>query len=228
MVTALIGVGSFVLGVICCLAVLRWAGETQPEPKPERTPLFRTTGERIGILLFVGAMLVASPAAAKESVSAWFATIETVHPEVVHTIRFGTSDTAYVERTSAPLAMLFRASDGPNVAALFNDMTNGVNNPFTWQTPSFSHTVAENAFFVWPPVETPIFGYSAWVHQPKVDLQGWTIDTISLRAAARSFFEPSGPYKYTVEVFATAPEPGGFALFVLGMVAMGHRIRRSK
>lgn len=176
-------------------------------------------------LLFVAALLVgwvAIGGRAEASNQAWHAIRDftTVPPS---TVRFGVSESAYIERPAGSSVRDFYASDGPHVAALFAAMTNGVNNPFTWQAADFSHTFNENLFFTPVLTAPPLQGYSSFLTQPKIDLQGWRIDFIQINV---SNFETEK--RYSVTVYGTAPEPTSAALFVFGLCAMGHRYHRRK
>lgn len=174
--------------------------------------------------LFVLALVLLASPAAGEPVRVWLGGVADVDHSAYRDFTISTSPTAYVTLHINNGLHQFTAADGPNVAALFADMTNGVNNPLTFSTSTFTYTVDEDHFFTTTPTPPPIVGSSSYITPPAIDLAGWNIDYIQL---SRS--NSGGIRRYHFEVLAHVPEPSTPAMLLMLCVGLAHiRISSSR
>lgn len=165
-------------------------------------------------LLMLAALLLASTASAAPII-VWRAGAIEDAPVGVHTFRIATSANAYIDHTTGPGNVKeWTAGDNSHVAALFADLTNGVNNPVTISTSLFSHTVDEN-FFLGALMTSPFTAFGSYpeITASLVDLHGFVYDNIRIETISQG----NGQTNYTLEATVHAPEPASVALFVLGI-----------
>lgn len=143
-----------------------------------------------------------------------------------HLFRFSVNENAYIEVTTGVTKGNWFPSDGPHVANLFAELTDGNADMMTYHSPFLDVTVPENHPFIAPRTDPPIEGFSSRLTRGAVDLHGWIVEEIMVSFGLRNLGQDP---TYRVSVYGEAPEPSAALLFVLGGVGVWHvRARRCR